>query len=70
MAGWIKMTLGTEIGHDPSDIVLQGDPTSPPKKGTEPPFLAHAYCSQTAASIKMPLGMKALRQASAQAILC
>jgi len=30
------------------------------KKGTEPPpqFLAHFYCGQTAACIKMPLGME------------
>jgi len=26
MARWIKMPLGTEVGLDPSDIVLDGDP--------------------------------------------
>jgi len=25
-AGWIKMPLGTEVGLDPGDIVLDGDP--------------------------------------------
>jgi len=31
-----------------------------PKKGAEPPpqFSAHFYCGQTAACIKMPLGME------------
>jgi len=28
-AGWIKMPLGMEVGLDPSDIVLHGDPASP-----------------------------------------
>jgi len=34
MAGWIKMTLGREVGLGPSDIVLDGDqaPPPPPKK--------------------------------------
>jgi len=33
--GWIKMPLGREIGLDPGDIVLDGDPAppSPPKGG-------------------------------------
>ena len=41
MAGWIKMPLGMEVGLDPSDIVLHGDPAPPaklPKKGAEPPI--------------------------------
>ena len=37
-AGWIKMPLGTEVGLDPGDIVLHGDP-SPPQKGTQQPPL-------------------------------
>jgi len=36
MAGWIKMPLGREVGLGPSDIVLDGDPGLPPKKGAEP----------------------------------
>jgi len=34
MAGWIKMPLGMEVGLDPSNIVLDGDPALLPKKGT------------------------------------
>jgi len=33
MAGWIKMRLGTEVGLDPGDIVLDGDSAPPPLKG-------------------------------------
>jgi len=36
-ARWIKMPLGVEVGLDPSDIVLDGDPAPPPQKGAEPP---------------------------------
>ena len=32
------MPLGTEVGLGPGDIVLDGDPTPPPKKGTAPNF--------------------------------
>ena len=28
-AGWIKMVLGTEIGLNPGDFVLNGDPARP-----------------------------------------
>ena len=38
MAGWIKMPLGMEVGLDPSDLVLDGDPySSPPQKGGQSP---------------------------------
>jgi len=30
-AGWIKMPLGTGLGLDPGDILLDGDPSSPKK---------------------------------------
>jgi len=30
--------------------------TSSPKKGTQPPILAHVYCGQTAGCIRIPLG--------------
>jgi len=33
--GWIKMKLGTEVGLNPSYIVLDGDPAPP--KGAQPP---------------------------------
>ena len=32
--GWIKMTLGTEVGLGPGDIVLDGDP-APLRKGAQ-----------------------------------
>jgi len=35
-AGWIKIPLGTEVGFDPADIVLDGDP-APPRKGVQQP---------------------------------
>ena len=52
------MTLGTEVGLSPGDIVSDGDPTLN-KRGTAPiQFLAHVYSGQTAGWIKMPLGME------------
>ena len=33
MAGWIKMTVGMEVGLGPGHIVLDGNPASFPKKG-------------------------------------
>jgi len=33
-AGWIKMTLGTEVGLGPGDIVLDVDP-APRRKGAQ-----------------------------------
>jgi len=49
---------GTWHGVDlsPGDFVLDGDPAPLPNKGRSPQFLAHVYCGQTAAWIKMPLG--------------
>jgi len=52
------MPLGTEVGLDPSNIVLDRDPARPPSKRRQSPqFSAHVYCGQTAGWIKMPLGM-------------
>jgi len=31
------MLIGVEVGRDPSDIVLDGDPVHPPQKGAQPP---------------------------------
>ena len=45
-----------EVGLVPGDFVLDGDPAPPAVKGTQPKFLAHVYCGQTAKWIKMPLG--------------
>jgi len=51
------MPLGREVGLDPSNIVLDEDPASPPRKREQSPrFSAHIYCGQTAGWIKMPLG--------------
>ena len=36
MAGWINMPLGREVGLDPNNIMLDGDPV-PHKRGTAPP---------------------------------
>ena len=53
------MPLGMEVGLDPGDIALHGDPAPPPQKGaTGPQFLGHVCCGQTAGWIKMPLGTK------------
>jgi len=39
MAGWIKMTLGTEVGLGPGDFVLDGDPAPlSPKREQSPPI--------------------------------
>jgi len=38
--------------------VRRGPRSSSPKRGQSPQFLAHVYCGQTAAWIKMPLGME------------
>jgi len=38
-AGWIKMPLGTKVGH----IVLHGDPAPPKTNGHSPQLLAHGY---------------------------
>jgi len=58
-AAWIKMSLGTEVGLGPDDIVLYADPAPLPKKRAEPPpqFSAHVYCGQTAGWIEMALGV-------------
>ena len=51
------MALGMEIGVEPGDIALDGDPATPRTKAHPPTqFLAHVYCGQTAGWIKMPLG--------------
>jgi len=57
-AGYIKMSLGTEVDLSPDDFVLDGDRAPSLKRGGAPQFSAHVYYRQTAAWIKMPLGMK------------
>ena len=41
MAGWIKISIGMEVGFDPGDFVLDGDPAPPQKKAQPPP--AHNF---------------------------
>ena len=59
-AGWIKMSLGTDVGLGPGDIVLDGDPAPHNKKmghSSPPPHLdPSSRYGQTAGWIKMPLG--------------
>jgi len=38
MVGRIKMKLGVQVGLGPGHIVLDGDPASPPPKGTQSPI--------------------------------
>ena len=53
------MPLGTEVGIDPGDIVLDGDRAHRPNKGHNTPnFSTHSYSGQTAAWIKMPLPLR------------
>jgi len=34
--GWIKVTIGMEVGYSPGDFVLDGDPALSPKRGRSP----------------------------------
>ena len=49
-----EFPLGTQVGLDPSHIVLDGDP-SPPKGAQKPPpyFCADVYCGQTVAHLSL-----------------
>ena len=51
------MTLGTEVGVGPGNIVLDGDPACLQKGAQQlPHFSAHVYCVEMAGWIKMPHG--------------
>jgi len=52
------MSHGMEVGLDPGDFLLDGDPAPPPKRGAPPKFSAHVYCGQTAGWMKLVLGME------------
>ena len=58
------MKLDMEVGLDTNHIVLDGDPAPsspppPPRRGAlADPTFRPMYCGQTAAWIKMPLGME------------
>ena len=50
--GWIKMPLGMEVGLSPGDVVLDGNPPPPHRKGySSPHFLSHVCCGQTVAHL-------------------
>jgi len=60
-AAWIKMPLGTEVGHGPDDIVLDGDRAPLPKKGQSPLpnfRLVSIVAKQLDRWIKVALGME------------
>jgi len=63
--GCIKMKLDMQVGPGPGHVVLDGDPTPPPKGQNPPPSIF--CCGQTTGWIKMPHGTKV---ASAQVTLC
>jgi len=50
------MPFGMEVGLSPGDVVLDGDPASPPLKGHSPPFLSNVRCGQTSGWMKTSLG--------------
>jgi len=54
------MKLGMQVGLGPGDIVLDGDPALPSKKGTAPKFSAHVYSGQTdvCRPIRIPLDIR------------
>jgi len=52
------MPLGMEVVLGPGDFVLDGDLSSLPKRGAEPPIFGPYLCGQTAGWIKMALGME------------
>ena len=52
------MPLGTGLGLDPGDIVLDGDPTHLHLKRHSAHFSVHVCCDQMTGLIKMPLGTK------------
>jgi len=55
-AGWIKMSLGTEVGLGPSHIVLAGD--SAPPKGAQPPISAFCWLTTTQISLHNQLSSR------------
>jgi len=55
-AGCIKMPLGRKVDLGPGNIVLDGDPARPQRRGAQYPQFWPACCGQTAAWIKLPLG--------------
>jgi len=44
-AGWIKMTLGMEVGLGPGHILLDKDPATLPKRGHSPQFSVNLWAT-------------------------
>ena len=56
--GWMHQDANWYAGRPQTRrLCVRWSPSSP-KRGRSPQFLAHVYCGQTAAWIKMPLGME------------
>jgi len=53
VAGWTKVSLGTEVDLGPGDVVL--DVSQLPHKVKQPQFSVHVYCGQTAGLMKRHL---------------
>jgi len=66
-AGWIKMTLGTEVSLGQGDNVLDGDPAPRRKKRTSPNFWP---MSSVAKQLNGSICHLLRRQTLAQATLC
>ena len=58
MAAWIKMPLGMDVGLDPGDFVLDGDPAPSPERGRSPQIFGPCLLWQLTGWIKMALGME------------
>jgi len=55
--GWMHQDATWYGGKtQPRELCVRCGPSPLPKRGQSPQFLAHVYCGQTAAWIKMPLG--------------
>ena len=61
VAKWLDASLGLDVGLSPGDFVLDGDPAPLPKRGWSPQFLAHVYCGQMTAWIKMSAFRQSLK---------
>ena len=59
-AGWIKMTLGMEVGRPWSSphYARWGHSSPLQKRGRAPQFSTHLYCGQTVGCIKMSVCME------------
>ena len=51
-AGWIKVSVGMEVGLGPGHIVSDGDPAPHGKGHSSPHLSAHVYCDQTVTHLR------------------